>query len=108
MGKRNKSFEKWKDAKAPVSADKVETLIHEIFAERVKQGEGSSHLYKIKVPELKHLPKYQFGLVTLPLKGGQQVKAFYLQQLYEAAILLELYPPKQDTDEDGASDEEDE
>ncbi len=106
MGRRNKSFEKWKDAKSPISADTVETVVNEIFAGRVKPGEGSSHLYKIQVPELKHLPKYQFGLVTLPLKGGQQVKAFYLKQLYEAALLLELYPPKEDTE--GETDEEDE
>lgn len=106
MGKRSKSFEKWKDAKAPVSADKVETLLNEIFAGRIKTSEGTSHVYKIQVPELKHLPKYQFGLITLPLKGGQQVKAFYLQTLYEAATLLELYPPKEDADEDGAPDED--
>lgn len=108
MGKRNKSFEKWKDAKAAVNSDKVETVINEIFAGRIKLGEGSSHLYKIQVPELKHLPKYQFGLVTLPLKGSQQVKAPYLQILYEAAILLELYPPKEDREGNGETDEEDE
>lgn len=108
VGKRNKSFEKWKDAKAPVSADKVRTVLDQVFAGRVKIGEGTSHVYKIQVPELKHLPKYQYGLVTLPLTGGQQIKASYLQKLYEAAILLELYPPKQETDEEGASDEEDE
>lgn len=58
MGKCNKSFEKWERAKAPVSADKVKAIIDEVFAGRIKVGEGTSHRYKIQVPELKHLPKY--------------------------------------------------
>lgn len=111
MGKRSKNFEKWKDAKSPVSADKVKAIIDEVFAGRVKPGEGSSHLHKVQVPELKDLPDYQFGLITIPLKGGQQVKAPYLQLLYEAAILLELYLPKeadedQEEREDGEEDDE--
>lgn len=105
MGKRNKNFEKWERAKAPVSADKVKSIIDDIFAGRIKIGEGTSHRYKIQVPELKDLPKYQFGLIVVPLKGGQEVKAAYLQTLYEAAILLGIYPP-QEAAEDGQEDDD--
>jgi len=105
LGKRNKNFEKWERAKAPISADKVKSIIDEMFAGRIKVGEGTSHRYKIQVPELKDLPDYQFGLITVPLKGGQEVKAYYLQTLYRAAVLLGIYPP-QAADEDGEEDNE--
>jgi hypothetical protein len=93
LRKRNKKFEKLERARAPVSADKVKSIIEDLFAGRIKVGEGTSHRYKIQVPELKDLPNYQFGLITIPIKSGQEVKAFYLQTLYEAAVLLGLYPP---------------
>lgn len=93
MAKQNKTFEKWEHGKSPVSADKVKTVIEDVFAGRIKVSQGTSHRYKIQVPELKDLHGYQFGLITVPLKSGQQVKAFYLQTLYEAAVLLGLYPP---------------
>jgi len=107
LAKRNKTFEKWEHAKSPVSADKVKTVIDDVFAGRIKVSEGTSHRYKIQVPELKDLPGYQFGLITVPLKSGQQVKAFYLQTLYEAAILLGLYPPPTQTDAQDDDLEED-
>lgn len=109
MGKRNKNFEKWERAKSPVSADRVKSIVDEVFAGRIKLGEGTSHRYKIQVPELKELPDYQFGLIVVPLKGGQEVKANYLQTLYQAAILLGIYPPKaidEGIEEDGEEDDE--
>jgi hypothetical protein len=108
LRKRNKNFEKWERARAPVSADKVKSIIEEVFAGRIKVGEGTSHRYKIQVPELKDLPNYPFGLITVPIKSGQEVKAFYLQTLYEAAVLLGLYPPPAaEEDREGNEDEED-
>jgi len=105
VGKRDKNFEKWERAKSPVSADKVKAIIDRVSAGRIKVGEGTSHRYKIQVPELKDLPAYQFGLITIPLKGGQEVKAAYLQTLYEAATLIGLYSPESE-DADGEENDE--
>lgn len=99
-----KDFEKWQYAKAPVDADEVSAIIERVFTGRIKIGTGSSHLYKIQVPELIDHPDYKFGLISVPLKGGQKVKAPYLHLLYNAAILLELYSPIGSKDDDEQDD----
>ena len=108
LSKHSKNFEKWQHAKSPVNADNVKAVIEDIFAGRIKVGEGTNHRYKILVPELKDLPNYQFALITVPLKSGQQVKAFYLPTLYEAAVLLGLHLPPVEGNPQGEGLNEDE
>lgn len=94
MAQWQKKFEQWETAKTPVDATEVEALLKRVFTDRVRTIDGTSHQYKVDVPELRENPKYQFGFMIIPLFGGQKVKAVYLQKAYEAAILLELYPPQ--------------
>lgn len=79
-------------------------LSHCVFGERLTTITGTSHEYQINIEELKENPKYQFGFLVVPIKGSQEVKAIYLQRAYEAAVLLNLYPPQEPEDEEDEQD----
>ncbi len=100
MAQRWKKFEKWRDVKTPVAVSEVDSLLRAVFQERLRVASGTSHAYHVDVSELVEYPKFQFGLLTIPLSGGQEVKAPYLQKAYEAAVLLSLYPPKDINDDE--------
>lgn len=107
MAKWQKKFEQWKDAKSPVRSTEVKALLERVFGTRLRQDEGTSHEFIISVPELQGTPDYQYEEFVVPLDGGQQVKGFYLRRAYQAAILLELYPPAHDTEDQEENHEQD-
>ena len=107
MAKWQKKFEEWKNAKSPVRKTEVEALLKRVFSDRLRHVEGTSHEFVISVPELQGTPEYQFDECVVPVSGGQQVKAFYLQRAYQIAILLELYPPAQETEDEEEDNEQD-
>lgn len=107
MAQWQRKFAKWKSVKSPVSADEVDTLLKKVFVDRLQKIDGTSHEHKITVPELIDNHKYQFGFLIIPIKGGQQVKAPYLQKAYEAATLLGLFPPQLEAGEENDDDQDD-
>lgn len=104
MAQWQRKFEKWQYAKTPVNADEAESILSRVFGERLRVVSGTSHRYQISVPELKSNLKYQFGHITIPLTGGQAIKAPYLQKAYEAALLLGLYGGGQERKADDEDD----
>ena len=105
MSKWRKKFESWQTVRSPQPKDEVEPLIHRVFQDRVLRGSGS-HELQILVPELKDLPDYPIGILTVPIKSGQKIKPVYLNLAYEAANLLELYPPTEDDDDEESGETE--
>ena|SRR5947209_20594646 len=98
MARWQKSFDKWRTAKAPVNVDEVVPLLNRVFGDRFVVNPQAKHEYQISVPELREDPRFRFEILVLPTVGGQKVKAFYLQRAYEVAVLLGLYPPAEDED----------
>lgn len=104
MAQWQRKFEKWQYAKTPINANEVEAILKRVFGDRLRIVSGTSHRYQISVPELKGNLKYQFGHITIPLAGGQAIKAPYLQKAYEAAVLLGLYVATQEQKENNEND----
>ena len=105
MSKWRKKFESWQTVRSPQPKDEVEHLIDRVFQDRVGKGSGSHELL-VSVPELKKLSDYPLGILNIPCKSGQKIKPRYLKLAYNAAYLLELYPPTEDNDDEESDDTE--
>ena len=91
MGKAQKLFDIWAD-KVPKEArlQDVKTFLNTYFTDMWEQKK-SSHIV-VRCEALKAFREYQpYGELSVPVKGGQKVKGFYIKQLIVAAkILAEL------------------
>ncbi|MBN1931450.1 MAG: hypothetical protein JW786_07570 [Desulfobacterales bacterium] len=88
MGKAQKLFDQWVD-NVPKDArvQDVKTFLNAYFPGMWNQ-KGSSHMV-IRCDALKPFPDYQpYGEISVPVKGGQKVKGFYIKQLVKAVQLL--------------------
>ncbi len=106
MAAWKKKFESWESASAPVAVEKVEPLLRRVFGERFRKAEGTSHQFHLDVAELVGKPGWVLPVLPIPVRGGQKVLAPYLQRAFQAAELLELYPPKADDEEETQDDED--
>jgi len=89
MGKAQKIFELWADT-IPKEArvQDVKTFLNTYFKGMWDQ-KGSSHMV-VRCEALKTFPDYQpYGEISVPVKGGQKVKGFYIKQLVKAVQLLQ-------------------
>lgn len=94
MAAWKKKFERWKNASSPVDVEEVENLLPRIFGDRVRETSGTSHRWQIDVSEIVGKEGFVLPVLPIPVRGGQKVLPVYLQRAYEAAELLELFPPK--------------
>lgn len=105
MSQWQKKFELWKNASSPIDVEEVEKLLPRIFGKRLRLAKGTSHRFQIDVHELQEDPDFTLGVLPVPVRGGQKVLLIYLRRAYQAATMLELYPP--DDDEEKEQDEQD-
>lgn len=103
MAAWKKKFKRWEDASSPVDVEEVGPLLRRVFGSRLR--EGTKHQWIIDVSELVGEPGFVLPNLTIPVRGGQKVLAPYLQNIYRAAELLELYPPS-DGEEDSQEETE--
>ncbi|MFW6333450.1 MAG: hypothetical protein ACOC23_09155 [Thermodesulfobacteriota bacterium] len=91
MGKGQKLLDRWAD-NLPREARRQEviTFLDTYFPHMWTQNK-SSHIV-VRCDALKGFPGYQpYGEISVPIKGGQKVKGFYVKRLIKAvALLLEL------------------
>lgn len=88
MGKGEKLLTQWA-GNPPKEAriNEVKTFLNTFFPDMWQQRK-SSHIV-IRCEALKSHPDYQpYGEISVPVKGGQQVKGFYIKRLVEAVTLL--------------------
>ena len=100
MSKAEKTLEKWLDntpKEEPI--DKVEAFIKRHFPDQHNQ-DSSSHIV-ITDELLKGIPGFgPMGDFSVPVKGGQKVKGYYLRMLAETVRLLqELRGTKKEEEE---------
>jgi len=84
MGKAEKLFDRWSE-NLPKEAriQEVKTLLNTYF-EGQWDHDGTSHIV-VRCEKLKALPDYQpFGEISVPVKGGQKVKGYYIRSLIKA------------------------
>ena len=88
MGKAQKLFDQWSD-NIPKEArvQDVKTFLNYYFPDMWNQ-KRSSHIV-VRCEGLKVFPDYQpYGEISVPVKGGQKVKKFYIKALINAVNLL--------------------
>ncbi len=88
MGKGQKLLDQWAD-NPPKEArvQDVETFLNTYFPDMWDQKK-SSHIV-VRCEALKAFPNYQpYGELSVPVKGGQKVKGFYIKKLIKAVQLL--------------------
>lgn len=95
-----KDFQRWKGQKTALRVGEFESAMKRVFGSRVREVSGTSHRWIIDVSELRGDPEFSRGIITIPVAGGQVVKAGYVKICFRAAELLELFPPKEDTDDE--------
>lgn len=88
MGKGKKLLNEWTH-KVPtdVRLQDVKTFLNTYFPE-MWDHKGSSHMV-VRCEALKAFQDYKpFGEISIPIKGGQKVKGFYIKELLKAVQLL--------------------
>ncbi|WP_028322822.1 hypothetical protein [Desulfatiglans anilini] len=89
MGKAEKLYQKW-SAHIPREAHlhEVTTFLDTYFPGMWKQ-KSSSHIV-VRCSRLAMLADYRpFGEISIPVKGGQRVKGFYIKEIIRAKRALE-------------------
>ena len=84
MGKAQKLFDKWSEnIPKEVRIQEVKTLLNTYFEDQWDH-DGTSHIV-VRCEKLKTLPDYKpFGEISVPVKGGQKVKGYYIRTLIKA------------------------
>ncbi len=88
MGKGEKLLTQWA-GNPPKEAriNDVKTFLNTFFPDMWRQKK-SSHIV-VRCKWLENHPDYHpYGEISVPVKGGQQVKGFYVKRLVEAVQLL--------------------
>ncbi|MBW1940927.1 MAG: hypothetical protein JRG68_08235 [Deltaproteobacteria bacterium] len=88
MGKAQKLFEHWIDnVPREVRVQDVKTFLNYYFPD-MWDHQRSSHIV-VRCETLKAFPDYHpYGEISVPVKGGQKVKGFYIKALLKAVSLL--------------------
>lgn len=101
MSKRDKLLAGWKNQPQPAATvDTVEAVLRHYFAEGFSVAEGGSHQLRVSHPALFQHPHFVGGTLSIPVKGGQSVKPFYLKRIVEAIeIVQEAQQETEQTDD---------
>ncbi len=95
MSKRDKLLAAWKTQPQPdASVETVEAVLLRYFPDGFSKATGGSHQLRVSHPALFAHPHFVGGTLSIPVKGGQSVKPFYLKRIVEAIQIV------QDADED--------
>ena len=88
MPKAHKFYRKWADTiPREARVNEVKTLLDHYFPGMWNQ-KRTSHIV-VRCERLKAFQEYQpFGEISIPVKGGQKVKGFYIKALIRAIDLL--------------------
>ena len=88
MGKAQRLFEQWTDhIPREARVQHVKTFL-DFYFPGMWDHKGSSHMI-VRCEALKAFPDYQpYGEISVPVKGGQTVKGFYIKKLLTAVRLL--------------------
>lgn len=89
MGKAQRLFKKWsKNIPTDARVQEVKTLLNHYFNGLWNQWK-TSHIV-VRCEKLKAFPDYQpYGEISVPVKGGQKVKGYYIKELIKAIGILE-------------------
>jgi predicted RNA binding protein YcfA (HicA-like mRNA interferase family) len=90
MGKREKLLEKWRNnTPKDEPKEKVFGVLEHYGFEKV--GGAGSHTvwYHPALENASHPDINQFGEISVPIKGGQRVKQFYLKTVIVAIDIIE-------------------
>ena len=72
-----------------VTVDSVEAMLLHYFGDNFKQATGAgSHQLRVFHPALFGHPHFVGGTLSVPVSGGQTVKAIYLKRIAEAVALV--------------------
>jgi hypothetical protein len=92
MSRIEKRLEKWRNPnnKQEVPKDDLESVLNHFFPEMWNSSKTGSHNYQIKHPMFKKYPDiYSYeGVLTIPTKGGQKIKHYYIKSLLQAIDLI--------------------
>ena len=99
-----KELERWRTASGKQNAEEVGALLYRVFGSRVEERKGTSHRYKVNVPELRTYKGFEAGFFNVAVSGDQAVKPVYLQNAYRAAKLLEQLAAEEEIEKQGNDD----
>ena len=98
MSRRDKLLANWKNQPQPsATVDTVEAVLRSYFGAAFSIAEGGSHQLRVSHPALFQHPHFVGGTLSIPVKGGQSVKPFYLKRIVEAVEITQAAErPSQD------------
>ena len=101
MGRREKLLEAWRQKPNPeAEVESVEAILKYYFADTFTKAEGGSHQLRVSHPALYGHPHFIGGGLSVPVKGGQSVKGFYLKRIAEAIALMDTATKAQEQDDE--------
>jgi hypothetical protein len=91
MSKRDKILADWKNQPQPgATVDTVEAILSYYFGSDFFKATGAgSHQFRVSHPALFGQPHFVGGTLSVPVSGGQTVKAIYLKRIAEAIRIIQ-------------------
>lgn len=91
MSKRDKLLAAWKTQPQPnADVETVEAVLSRYFPSGFSRAEGGSHQLRVTHPALFAHPHFVGGTLSIPVKGSQIVKPFYLKRIVEAIEIVQI------------------
>jgi hypothetical protein len=101
IGRREKIVEAWAKKPNPeADVESVEAILRHYFKDAFTKAEGGSHQLRVSHPTLYGHPHFVGGTLSVPVRGGQGVKGFYLKRIAEAISILEEARRVQETNDE--------
>ncbi len=90
ISKRDKILADWINQRQPnVTVETVEAILKYYFGANFAKATGAgSHQFRVSHPALFGHPHFVGGTLSVPVAGGQNVKAIYLKRIAEAIALV--------------------
>ncbi len=90
MSKQDKLLASWKSQTQPdADVETVEAVLIRYFPLGFSKATGGSHQLRVSHPALFAHPHFVGGTLSIPVKGGQRVKPFYLKRIVEAIEIVQ-------------------
>lgn len=107
MSKRDKTLAGWTNQPQPsVTVDTVEAMLRHYFGDSFTKATGAgSHQFRVSHPALFGHTHFVGGMLSVPVSGGQTVKAIYLRRIAEAIALVKAAEQKEAELNDENTDE---
>ena len=107
MSKRDKILADWINQPQPnVTVETVEAMLRHYFGHSFVKATGAgSHQFRVSHPALFGHPHFVGGALSVPVSGGQTVKAIYLKRIAEAVALVKEAEQKKAEQDDKNTNE---